>query len=179
MGNSEPGGDVVDGGIDTFEGTAVPCGNGGLDNNVTNEPKLGKEVYVSQPHGEAVVTADCGVDSALDKAENEPNAEVRPTAVGVADTHIGEATTGARSSMQYRARAPAAPEAVSRRKKKKSKREGRLERKALARRELERRPRAQLEGRGSVAEANKLIDDLREAQNQEFRSLMPQAPRAP
>jgi hypothetical protein len=54
------------------------------------------------------------------------------------------------------------------------KRDGRQERKALA--QLERRVRAYLEGGGTEAEANKLIDDLRKAQMQAFCDLMGPAP---
>jgi hypothetical protein len=112
----------------------------------------------------------------LDKPENKPNCEPEPTAVGVSGSHEGESAMGGRAPTRQPARAPGA---ATSRAKKKIKRDGRLERKALARRVLERRVRAQLEGRGSVAEANKLIDDLREASMQEFRDLMPPARRGP
>jgi hypothetical protein len=117
------------------------------------------------------------VGPALDKPENESNGEVRPTAVGVADSRGGEGVMGAWAPTEHLARAPAA--AVSRPGKKKAKLDGRQERKALARRELERRVRAYLEGGGTEAEANKLIDDLREAQMREFRDLMGPAARGP
>jgi hypothetical protein len=110
------------------------------------------------------------VGAALDKPGNEPSIEGGPEAVGAVDCRDGKGVRRARAPTGHRARAPAA--AVSRPGKRKAKRDERSERKVLARRELERRLRAQFEGRGTEAEAIKLIDDLREAQMQAFRDLM-------
>jgi hypothetical protein len=179
-GKADPGGDVVTEEEDTFHHeTVAPDEDLGLDNNVTNEPNPDEKDAGSQLLAETRVAADSGKGSALDKPENEPNREGGSTAVGVADSQEDEASMGDRLPTQHHARAPALPTAVSRREKKKSKRDGRVERKALARRELERRLRAHLAGDGGVAEANKLIDDLRAAFRQEFRDLLPRGPRGP
>jgi hypothetical protein len=150
--------------------------DGGLDKRVTNEPNPAETVSLSQPTGEITVTTNSGVGSALDKVESESNGEDCPVAEGVADPHEDGAPRGGRSPTQHGARAPAA---ASRREKKKMKRDGRQERKALTQRELERRLRAYEEGDGTVAETNKLIDDLREALMQLVRELMGLAARAP
>ena len=108
----------------TPEGTT----DGGLDEHVTNETNSAENVSLSQPTGEIIVTTNPGVGPALDKPENKPNGEVRPTAVGVADSRGDRGSTGGRSPTQHPAQAPAA---VCRGEKKKVKRDGGQERKAL------------------------------------------------
>jgi hypothetical protein len=49
----------------------------------------------------------------------------------------------------------------------------------MAKRELERRIREQIDGSGSVREGYKLIEDLRAAAAEEFRWLQPSIPRVP
>jgi hypothetical protein len=151
--------------------------DGGLDKHVTNETNSAENVSLSQPTGEIIVTTNPGVGPVLDKPENEANGEVRPMAMGVGDSRDGEGVRGARAPTEHRVRAPAA--AVSRPGKKKAKRDGRQERKALTRRELERRLQAYQKGGGSVAKANKLIDDLNAVTRQAFRDLMRPAARGP
>jgi hypothetical protein len=46
---------------------------GGLDKNVTNEPKIAERVAGAQEEEYCVVTANPGVATGLDKPENEPN----------------------------------------------------------------------------------------------------------
>jgi hypothetical protein len=177
----ERGGDVVDEGDDDVRQEAVAAhGDLGLDNNVTNEPNLPAERADAQQQANLEVTANLGVDAGLDKVENEPISDGPPRGAGGAGFHDGEALAVGRLPTQNLARAPAAAATGSQReKKKKKKRVERAERKVLARRELERRLRAHLERGGTVAEANKLIDDLQEAARQAFGDLFSPGARGP
>ena len=145
--------------------------------NSTNEPNLGDEGFVSQLHDERVVAAASGVASALHNSENEPSGEVSRATNERPGSGGGEDSISDCSPMRQQARAPTWTS--SQREKKKNKRDRRQERKALARRELERRLRAQLAGSGSEAEADKRIDGLRRTSMQAFLGMTAREPRAP
>ena len=123
-----------------------------------------------------MVMADSGSDFALDKGEIEASFEHLSARSSGVERREGEALIGERT---IRRRGGTAAGASSTKKGRKSKREHRRERKEMTIRELERRTRANFEHGGSVAQGNKLIDDLNEVAIRPVRKSTPAEPRGP
>ncbi len=143
---------------------------------VTNEPKLGMDAVGVQETLNQEVMADSGGASGLDKGENEANFERFSAELTGVESRQSEASIGERPTVR---RGTPAGGAGSKKRGRKTKQEQRRERKEMTVREMDRRTRAYLEHGGSVAEGNKLVDDLNEVLMGQFRKLMPRGPRGP
>ena len=180
--------------------TATDDGSEG--ENVANEPKADEGISTPQLQIKIGVEANSGVDSGLD---NELKTNPRP-GFGEEEDHVSDSGSDGLefpgpSHCVERQPSPAAaaparverdaslpPAAPGLRKERtapprataRSLRKGRkANRKKMAKRELERRIREQIDGSGSVREGYKLIEDLQAMVVEEFRLLQPSVPRAP
>ncbi len=143
---------------------------------VTNEPKIDEDgVRVQETLGQELM-ADSGSILGLDNGENEANFERFSVVLTGVESRESEASIGAPPTVR---RGKPAGGAGSKKRGRKSKQEQRRERKEMTVREMDRRTRAYLEHGGSIAEGNKLVDDLNDVLMGQFRKLMPGLPRGP